>query len=131
MSHLYPAGPVIQLLKETRIHITVLTPMSIDQVDMPLSTDIVMASRFVRELSQIAYRRPADGALLAYIHHSDGAELLRGFTEQFVPTPTRDDVILDPYFVDTQLFHALTSALPRNAGRMAVPRVLVVILPSG
>lgn len=113
MSHVHPSGPVIQLLRETRVAVTIMMPMQIDEVDMPLSTDIVMASQFVRELSQIGYRRPWDSALLAYVHHSDGAELLKGFTEQFVPTPTRDDIILDPYFVDTQLFHALTSALPR------------------
>lgn len=115
MSHVHPAGVVIQLLKETRIRVTVMTPIEIDEVDTPLSTDIVMASRFVRELSQIAYTRPSDGALLAYIHHSDGAELMKGFTEQFIPTPTRDDIILDQYFVDTQLFHSLTSSLPRIA----------------
>lgn len=115
MSHVHPAGVVIQMLKETRIKVTVMTPMQIDEVDMPLSTDIVMASRFVRELSQIAYKRPSDGALLAYIHHSDGAELMKGFTEQFVPTANRDDIILDQYFVDTQLFHSLVSSLPRIA----------------
>jgi hypothetical protein len=39
--------------------------------------------------------------------------MLRGFTEQFLPTPSRDDVVLDPHAVDAQLYHCILSSTPQ------------------
>jgi hypothetical protein len=113
MPHLYPSCDVIELLKETRLDVTMLTPMASDLMDVPLVTDVIMATRFVRELSEIAYHRTTDGALIAYIHESDAAELLSGFTEQFMPVPVPTMLITQGYYVDNQVLNAITTSFPR------------------
>jgi voltage-gated potassium channel len=113
MPHLFPSMDIISLLKETRLRITLTTSMQDDIMYVPLVSDVVMATRFVRELSEIAWHRTTDNALIAYIHHSDAAELLLGFHRQFMPTPRDDMMLFDGYSVDMQVLSAIVSSFPR------------------
>jgi hypothetical protein len=110
--HIYPSVNTVQLLRETKLVVTLLTRMVIDEMDVPLVVDIIMASRFVRELSEIAMLRPSDHALIAYIHTSDAAELLTGFAEQFIPTPDDETLLMDGYIVDHQVLLCMMSSFP-------------------
>jgi hypothetical protein len=112
MPHLYPSMDIINLLKETRLRITVATSIQDDIMYVPLVTDVIMATRFVRELSEIAWMRESDQALIAYIHHSDAAELLMGFHKQFMPTPSNDMMLYDGYAADLQVLSAIISSFP-------------------
>lgn len=112
MPHLYPSADVVNLLKETRLTISILMRTTMDNMDIPLVTDVIMATRFIRELSEIAYHRDSDDALIAYIHSSDAAELLSGFAKQFVPTPSADMLLLEGYSVDHQVLSAMVSSFP-------------------
>ena len=112
MPHVYPTSQVVALLNETRLTVTILNKLLVEEVDVPLPVDIVMASRFVRELSEIAHHRKSDNALIAYIHTSDAAELLKDFSKQFFPTADTEVLLLDGYVVDQQVLLAIMTSFP-------------------
>lgn len=111
MPHMFPSVDVLRMLQQTQL--TVSLGLCIDAYDMlvPLSTDNILASRFMRELYEIAHIR-RDGCAVAYVHPADVGTLLEGFSEQFIPTPSRDHVILAPHLVDCQVLNVLLTSLP-------------------
>ena len=112
MPHLYPSIDVIELLKETRLTVSLGLRKEILEMYVPLAIDNLMATRLIRELYEIAWKRPSDGHYLAYIHPADADMLLEGFCDQFIPTPTPGHVIIDPFVVDQQVLQALKSSFP-------------------
>lgn len=112
MPHMYPTLEVIELLRETRLHVALGMRRATFEMHIPLHVANIMASRFIRELYSIAYTRKTDQSSIAYIHPHDAAMLLEGFCDQFIPTPTPNFLMLAPHLVDQQVLQAIMSSFP-------------------
>lgn len=113
MPHLYSTVDVLRLMRATRLLVTLNMRMLISDMHVPIAAANILASKLIRELSEIAYQRETDGSLIAYIHPSDAAVLLEGFCDHFVPTASKDISIMHGYVADQQILLTLLSSFPR------------------
>jgi hypothetical protein len=112
MPHLVGIEDAMRLLTNTRLAVSVGIRRKQFSYHFPLSMNCIMASRLIRELVPICYKRKEDGHQIAYVHQYDVQMLLEGFCDQFIPTPSPEVLTTAPYVVDQQVFLALKACCP-------------------
>ena len=112
MPHLHGVEDALELLKYSRLHVSVSLRHQIYTMHIHVPIESIFATKFVREITSVALERSTDHHAVAYVHQADAALLLEGFCSQFIPTPAPDAVVIAPHAVDQQVLLALKAVCP-------------------